>query len=356
MDPVEAFLSSLRESFRPSDGSPWPLLALACGILLALTCAVLLYVRVQTRRRDAAEVRALAAERGLSAGDVELLTRLATRAGIPAALAMTSLAAFERVTARELARRPARTAIRPGDIWSLLGGLRARLGFSELPPHSQLHSTRELAPGLPIKAGASAGRVEEVTEAYLRASFRDRPDLAVGAIIELDLVRLEDARYKLHCRLLAAEGREPRSLVFAHDERPQRIQLRDFARVRVQGQVELKPDEPRGEGAADASGAAAVRGEMIDVSLGGMLVESQEPIPAEAALACSFSLEDATFRGLPARVVRCAAAVGGRHRIHLEQDRLSGAIASLGMRHAAAARAERQPGTRETAMPAAKAD
>jgi c-di-GMP-binding flagellar brake protein YcgR len=329
---VDAFLGSLRAAFRAhGDGSAAALGAAAAAVALLVATLVVLSRRRRARARRVAFAGAVAA-RGLGAEDAALVEGLAAAHDEPALDLLTSLAAFERATARALGRSA------PGDLPVRIRRLRRALGFDRLGPRGSLLTTRELEPGTRVALAGVRGEVRDVDEARVVVDA-DRPlAFSTGAAVPLALVRPGEARYEARCPLLATSP-DGRRLALAHDERPVRHQLRAFVRVPVRRPVELAPRP--GPGGGPPAAAEALRGWSRDVSEGGLLVLAPRALAAGARVECAFALEEggAPF-AIEAEVIAAKARGGDGVELHLEfarlepatRDRLAAAIVRLDQR------------------------
>ena len=264
MRPVDSFLRSVRDAFRPADTTPdWVWIGLA---FLVSTVVLAALYRYQRRRQLSrlAFVRFLA-ERKVSATQFRLLEELAARAEVEARVVATHIDVFERASALELARHGP-VSPEGGDvgIYAELGTLRRALGFQVIGEHFALLTTRELGPGQLVEVMGAEATVVEVNEACFAvaapasASFPLGP---TGSSVRLTLVHGHEARYEARCALLAREaGETTQRMKFAHDERPTRIQARKAVRVTVRGPVRLSP--LGGAAAVAVAGAVETRREL----------------------------------------------------------------------------------------------
>ena len=84
----------------------------------------------------------------------------------------------------------------------------------------------------------------EVNEAFYAVGVAAQANLTVGTIgtlVRVTFAHGHEARYETRCALLARHQADAftHKLVFAHDEQPNRIQLRRSVRVTVRGPVHL---------------------------------------------------------------------------------------------------------------------
>ena len=358
-DPVEELLHALRHAF-PRDREALPALGLLLAALALLVVALRVAAAVRARRAMAVRLTQMADHRGLTGSDLALVARLARRAETSPLDLLTRLDLFERATAG--------VDDRAGEVRRL----RRALGFDRLPPHAPLLTTRELPPGaaLALRGRDWTGQVTDVDEGSFAVKLR--PGLGAvkegpaaleappGEVLELDLEHAHDARYRLRCLLVGARPGAGGAVLLrlGHDEAPLRMQRRAFARVAARGPMELR----RLAALVPHSGSPAAWSlSLVDVSGGGALVESAEPLPVGLLGRVAFEVGEARFEGLRAVVLASApatptapapdAASGGEApvwRSHLElvrvadaeRDRLVAAVTRLAGQQVAAARDE----------------
>lgn len=343
MTATDEFFTSLRSAFG-SEADPLRIAGSLLLLLLIVSGVVLAWLRArQKARRELREqARQLGRARGLGRANVEFAIGLAERSGTAPLEILTRLVSFERATARELALRAAGSAAIREATARQIAELRAALGFDVLPPDQWLATTRELKPGDLLQAGATRFEVAEVSEAALTVIAQAaQPDVLVSPKLALEVIRSHDARYAIACRVLDAfrvEGRQ--CLRLAHDEAPERVQQREFVRVRVARPVSLRR----------AEGADAVVGQLVEISAGGMSCDAPVIQNKGTACLCSFELGDgAAFTDVTATVLACTPLPGGRFHVRVAftglspaaQDRLAAAVARCEQQEAAARLASR---------------
>lgn len=344
MKPVDEFLRSVRLAFRPEDedigyGWVWALLAIGSLVLLL----VLRRARAGRRvRRVAADAFAnVMANRKLGADDEKLLRRMAARTGVEPMLVATQAEAFETATAAELAAAPPPALNAPADdlgVFAQVGRLRHSLGFQVVPAHLPLVTTRQLASGQRVEVGAMQGEVTDVSEAWFTVDVRAGGafgNTTAGQEVRLAFARGSEARYSARCAVAQAEpSRAPRRLTLRHDEKLERVQLRSAVRVPAHGAIELRART----GAVpppDSGDAGTVRGELMDLSVGGIALSTETRLPKGASFHASFVWEGNEYRDLPVWVVACTPRSRTIHLVRLEfrglpagdEDRLAAAIA-----------------------------
>lgn len=169
----------------------------------------------------------------------------------------------------------------------LLREVRTRLGIDFVPVGQRMESTREVNAEQLILAKAGTGgwfrlSVEEVDEAFLITIPRSGqdgavpPKLAPGAGVECRMWRQDDARYRFRLEL-AEERKGPPRMVFHHAERIERLQARQYYRVRCNQPVDVGIiNAPPGETPDDVSARPdlrQLRGRLVSISAGGLGVE-----------------------------------------------------------------------------------
>lgn len=352
MTPVDSFLHSVRGAFTPSYDTTW-----IWAVVLSAAATVIVLGRWRARRlrgrAGAAEFAAFVGDKRLSGEQTRLLTKLAGGIGAPPLAVGSALDLFERATALALgAETPTGASGIPrlerdgaDDVFTRVHALRRALGFHVVPDHLPLSTTRELVPGTHVAVGAAGGEVMEVNEAWfgvLASLDTTFGASAPGTVLRITFTR--DARYIARCPLLVADPpHAPRKLLFRHDEKPERHQLRAAVRVNAQGAVQLVP-HPGPAQPADGD-SAPVLAELIDISVGGLAATASRAVRAGSAVHVALTWDGEFYRELPAAVLRCDAKPGGRFLVRLEfrglpapeESRLAAAIA----RHSARTTAEK---------------
>lgn len=343
MRPVDSFFTGLRDAFRPDDSAGRGLL-IALALLLA---AALLWLMQRRRRRLRArseELRRFVDQHHLTVDDVEMLDALAGVAGERPLDVGTRIEVFERATAAMLHDQPPTLAVGNKDVFARTRRLREAFGFANLPGHFPLLTSRELAVGSSIEIAGASATVVEVSEAFWSVETRASARTGAGAIFEASVVRANDARYLVTCRVLDARFVDgSHRLTLAHDDSPVREQLRAFVRVGARGGVSFRPAGKPGAPAPETTGT------LVDVSLGGLAARIAAPLAAGTVGTVAFAFADQRHEGIAATVLDCraqptetAAADGGRYLLRLrfrrfpagEEQRLAAAINALTARPA----------------------
>lgn len=314
MSSTEGFFESLRTAFAPQEGSAWIPGVLVCALLIAAAALILRARSRRSARRELHQATAeLGREKGISGANVAQVLALADRTRVSPVDIIKHLAAFERATARELAASAPKSQAVRGATVRRIAELRRALGFDVLPPDHWLSTTRELKPGDLLQAAATRFEAVEVTEASLTLRLEAAAPLVVGTgALALEVIRPHDARYAVRCRVLdsfAVPGEAPggasgHRVVLAHDEQPQRIQQREFVRVRVARPMSFVS---MGAGPGSNTRPRPVAGRIVDVSAGGMSFEAPAAPSQGVLYLCSFELGPSeAFRDLAAIVLDSA--------------------------------------------------
>jgi hypothetical protein len=375
MRPVDSFLRSVRDAFRPSDESPaWLWIFAAFCVSAAIT--LVLVRRYRRRRTDERAFARFLVERRISGSLVDLITRLAGRAGVAPRSVATQIEIFERATALEL--RGQAPSPNSGDAGSYaeVRALRRALGFERLAGHFALLTTRELGDGQIVEVAGTAATVAEVNEACFvvtAPSSRSFPVGPNGSRVRVTLIHGQEARYEARCALLSRQtGESTQKVILAHDEQPTRIQLRKSVRVTVRGPVRLNPlgaaapnanegtarearpdavsDEHAstnpmanvGENGGSTSDSGATKvgsGSLVDISVGGAALDADIHVPVGSLVQLSFELDGVDYRDLLAFVLECRPRGRTTHHWRLEFRNLPQAhehqLASSVARHSA---------------------
>lgn len=278
--------------------------------LTALAVAWLGVAVVRQRRQRALLVDDFLEQRGLPEEEGRFARTLAHAAHVEPMELLTHLDVFEHATAAALTG-----AVRVGETGETLAThvhrLREALHFDRLPTHAPLVSTRELRPGTALRL--PDGRQVQISELdELRFAIESAPgELNIGDHVSLELRHAREAVYRLDCRLVEAS---PTQLFFAHDEAPQRVQQREYARAEHHAPVTLSVHSRVGH----ALPSVEVSGELRDISGGGALVVTRRPLPPGTVVTLSpFRLAGETFQGLRAVVLGSEVRAGQPH-LHLE--------------------------------------
>jgi c-di-GMP-binding flagellar brake protein YcgR len=314
---VEEFLQSLAGSFA-RNRTAVPAVEFAILVLAALAVALQLGLLVRRWWGRRTRLRRLARRMEISGPDLAFAEGLARRDKVAPLALLTRLDLFEHATARALSGGG------PGaeEVAEPIRRLRRALGFDRLPAHTPLLTSRELAPGTAVDVGLVHGQTFDVCETSFAVRLLVAVTLRPGEEATLGLVHAREARYELHCRVLECRvgGAEGPSLLLAHDEEPRRVQQREFARVEVRGAIALRA---QARGPLEAGERLDLVARLLDVSGGGALVASREPLPVGLLVHATFTLGGVRFEKLQAVVVSSEELPFGQTRVRLEWRRLA---------------------------------
>ncbi len=313
------FFESVSEAFARNRAAV-PQFLLALAVIALASAATLAWLA----RRQALRLRSeLQGASGLSPATFELLQGWAAASGVPLESVLTSLAAFEKVTAAALAQGADPEAVR---------GMRTALRYEQRLRWAPLFSSRELVQGAPIHVGSTLGYVLRRDEKSMTVSLPSRPALGAEQV-ELFVAHGGEARYRLRCtaRSVVQQGNDWQ-LELEHDETLERIQLRAYARVAAHETFVAL---------TQVMSSVPIAGRLVDVSAGGALVRSSRSFAVGELLETAFRLGSAHFAHIGAVVVGTAAnQARGTFDVQLEfsgidnelRDRLVGSVNALSAR------------------------
>ncbi len=205
--------------------------------------------------------------------------------------------------------------------YALMRGLRVKLGYSQLPSEIPVNSTRQLEIGMPITITDSEGhihkgRISEVQEKQWMVSLETNlpPTIAVGASIEISILRSGDGEYLSNLAVLAT--RLGANLIYLpHTRALERKQMRNWVRIDVNIPCRVtvmgKPEDWK-EGMPGPVGphlGMVLEGRLIDLSGGGACARFASPIPQGHRLSLNFDLPGTSLRGIQSEVMRMVTVV-----------------------------------------------
>ena len=205
--------------------------------------------------------------------------------------------------------------------YSLMRGLRVKLGYSQLPSEIPINSTRQFEDGMPVtifdgEDQPRKGRIYEVKEKQWVVVMEAEipPTIAVGAAIEISVLRSGDGEYA--CRLVVASTRLGAKLIYLpHTRTLERKQMRNWVRIDVnipcRVTVSSKPEGWK-DGSTGTSGPAqgmVLEGRLIDLSGGGACARFTSPIPQGHRLSLNFDLPGTSLRGIQTEVMRMISVI-----------------------------------------------
>ncbi|MEW6750712.1 MAG: PilZ domain-containing protein [Candidatus Latescibacterota bacterium] len=315
---------------------------IAASVVFALGLLVLAGLYWLRRRRQARQAadafRERAALRGLDGREAGFLLDVARRGRVRnPELLLTSVYLFDRHLGPRASQLAARDPRNP-DLRGI-ARIRAVLGFDEVPADQALRSTRELAVGQTL---VTDGEADPETGTPLVVVERDEASITVapllhgdpgavlglepGSQIALRFWREGDTEYHFETRV-ADLDREAGTVILEHVDRLTRLQQRDAYRLPLRFPILLQEwvattdpgPEPQEDEVLDASapGPAATQepatlaGEVVNVSAGGLCLQTREPVPPSGRLLVDPHFEGPVpLAGIACDVVHVAQADG----------------------------------------------
>ena len=204
--------------------------------------------------------------------------------------------------------------------YALLRGLRLKMGYSHLPSEVPINSTRQLEEGMPVslidgEGSVRKGRIHEVKEKswIVALDAEIPPTVAVGAAVDLSLLRSGDGEYVVRLPITATRLGQ-RQIHLPHTRVLDRKQLRNWVRIDVNIPCRVTV-MARVEGWQKADGGPAVgmvlEGRMLDLSGGGSCARFSSPIPQGYKLSLNFDLPGTSLRGVQTEVMRMVSVIKG---------------------------------------------
>lgn len=311
--------------FEGSDPTSWQVVALGVfllGLLASLVVWELLRKRreqlVKARKQwDYFQIQAKAA--GL--GDTDVTLMKAMYQCLDAQYAPDAMlripASYDRALEAWLVSR-GRTAS-PSE-WEHLGAIRRRLGFKGLASEMSLSHTRQISEMQEVRLAsedghfATAGKVRANQEDLLVVVTTDPVTMSPGMRLRVAFSRQGDGEYKAILPVLGVD-RATNEIRLDHSDQLTRQQLRMWVRVPVliSGKMR-KVAGPGGEPHPFPSFDAT----LLDLSGGGAMVSSAEPIEVESRGVLDFQLGDSRMEGVRFVMLRTGRnARNGGHVCHL---------------------------------------
>lgn len=204
--------------------------------------------------------------------------------------------------------------------YALLRGLRLKMGYSHLPSEVPINSTRQLEEGMPVslidgEGTIRKGRIHEVKEKSWTVALDAEipPTVAVGAAVDLSLLRSGDGEYAVRLPITATRLGQ-RQIYLPHTRTLERKQLRNWVRIDVNIPCRVTV-MARVEGWQKGDGGPSVgmvlEGRMLDLSGGGSCARFSSPIPQGYKLSLNFDLPGTSLRGVQTEVMRMVSVVKG---------------------------------------------
>ncbi|MBI2571016.1 MAG: PilZ domain-containing protein [Candidatus Schekmanbacteria bacterium] len=299
-------------------------------LVLGSAAAMVLYLVAHYLLERARQRRALwdeffraARVRGLSSDQSRFLAGLgdSRRMKRPTSMLMSRVV-FDQIVGNHAARLVAERL--PGQNRKLMeiSRIRAKLGFDHLRDGQMLESTRQIEPGWTVsirRPGGDGGAVIHCVVAardeggidIVALLDEDEPRLArigVGDTADVHLMRQADTEYSFLTRVIGAD-RDSGRVVIAHADAVNRNQRRQFFRIETEFELALFPgvvlNGVEGEAVfADTSRGPAVVGQVVNLSAGGLAIQTGEPKTLETRMVVDPDF-DGAFRvaGIPCHIV-----------------------------------------------------
>jgi len=293
--------------------------------------------KLAERWQSAAEI---AADKELSKEEWGAVKRVIQRHAPKEPLrAVTVRQVFDRVVEDEMtASRPEVYSEAFAELGLLLRDARQRLALDYIPLGQRIHSTRELYLNQVVWVAPKGERppkwtpvtVVSVDEAFFYVTAREKDDGQLPAVRPGDGVRCrmwreEDARY-VFTSTLAQETDARRTLSFHHAEALERLQSREYFRIRQDLSAEVTflnaPAEGEDADLKDRAPIARVRGRIVNLSAGGFGVVVSQAVPKQVLLKVEAALPGAESLEVVARVVATHPISGGRTLVRGEYSGL----------------------------------
>lgn len=295
----------LFDMIRPQTGVEGPALWVLLGLVLVAVVLIggTSFVRRRKRSRQLSSAfHALAVEKALTPAEEKRLLAMAESVTADQPLQIfSSLADFEAAVEALVPTDAGEPA--PGDLLTQLRSLRVKLGFDRIPKRWRLRHSRQIPVGARLMVGFGSeeeGRmatcdVEGTNASFIRATplLRRDQDLLSEVRLDTPLVvrywRSGDTEYLFASRLLAGTEKDRSQLRLAHASRLERLQQRDFFRLKVKIPVTLYdlPDPDlamisQEDFELPEESRPVLEGTIMDISAGGCAVRSDEQLPADS--------------------------------------------------------------------------
>ncbi|HJP34322.1 MAG TPA: hypothetical protein QGF95_27565 [Candidatus Latescibacteria bacterium] len=281
---------------RPRSGELGWLGLLMAGMLLALLAAtVLTYIATiwRSRRRTRLAFSATGLERHLSPSQIHMLYDLSRRHRMhDPLLLLTSLKVFDQHAGRLADETDNQAELRK------LASARKRLGFDRPSVAQRFYTTRTLTPGQKLMVwphGQEAGFIQCVVvgrdeRAVTAVPLRRDDDhllsrVEAGARIKVRFWRDGDTEYRFRTEILEVVEHTT-TIRLRHAEELERVQQRDFYRIRINAPIRLYAlpvgvEEITPERVAETA-TKRQDATLIDLSGGGLSTFQEDPVPRHA--------------------------------------------------------------------------
>lgn len=300
-----------------------------CFGLFLLAIGMELYRRRRERRLQVlAEWRAaesISEDRELSGEEWTLLQSVIRHHAPGAPLkAVTNRKAFDDLVDKDLKEPPQESELyeRRGIV---LRDIRNRLGLSYVPVGQRIFTTRDLYLKQVLWTGADKESsewfrliIQAVDEAHFHAvpDGKRTPQFTPGQTITFRMWREEDARYEFQAVLARVES-IPQTFVFRHTRTLQRMQAREHFRLTYVHPVNVgivnAPVDGDMRHVEQRPVVTRLRGRVTSLSVGGLAVLVQQPVPKQILLRLTLPLDDGQAVEVNSRVIEVVPLAGGQY-------------------------------------------
>lgn len=311
--------------FDGADPTSWQVVVLGV-LLLILVGALVVWELLRKRREQLAKVRkqwenmqVQAKSLGLGDADIALMKEMyQCLDALHAPDAMLRIpATYDRALDAWLASRGGKLSTAQ---WDHLEGMRRRLGFKGLAAEMSLSHTRQISESQEVRLanedghGACVGKVFANHEDLLTISLPEPVKFSAGVPIRIAFSRQGDGEYKATLPISKIDH-QANQIFVEHSDQLTRQQLRMWVRVPVLIAGRMRKVSGPG-GAPHPSESFEVT--LLDLSGGGAMVSSTEPIEVESRGLLDFLLGDTRLEGVRFVMLRTGRnARNGGHVCHL---------------------------------------
>ncbi len=223
------------------------------------------------------------------------------------------------------------------ELGVILRDVRGRLAHDYIPLGQRIHSTRELFNNQRIWIADAAEsplnwvemKTLAVDEAFLTLGRADgsteSPALRPGTVVHSRMWRDDDARYLFDLKCDGAHPDLP-GLNFLHDSGLERVQARQYFRVRHDQTADLGVINQPVDGATDDEEmdllsrkvVTKIRGRITNVSAGGFAAVVHQPVSKQVFLKATLDLEESEPLTVIAKIIAIIDMAAGRHLLRTQ--------------------------------------
>jgi hypothetical protein len=302
-------------------------LAIAGFSVVALMAVFVIFemVRSDSKQREKIDIgwqyfAEMAGQKRLTPQETDILRRIVEQGNVSSADMVFDSSFIYEDALEAYIKDNGRQLDRDDTQYALLRGLRLKLGYSHLPSEVPINSTRQLEEGMMVslidgEGSLRKGRIHEVKERswIVALDAEIPPTVAVGAAVELALLRPGDGEYSVRLPIMATRLGQ-RQIHLPHTRTLDRKQLRNWVRIDVNIPCRVTV-MARAEGWDKSMGGPGVgmvlEGRMLDLSGGGSCARFSSPIPQGYKLSLNFDLPGTSLRGVHSEVMRMTSTLKG---------------------------------------------